>query len=632
MITIILLLLIIFIPSFYISIKKNIEVEKIVPCTIFSIILIIYLFGLINLLKFGVYFVFIIAIGSLVLLCINIIKNKVSVMDLIKTLFKPSIFLWIVGIIVFFFYYEGRMLIEWDEFSHWGDVVKMMYYNNIYNTNPASLSAAKAYPPVMSIFQYFVENISFTGYKEHYLFCSYQTFVFSLFLPFIKNIKWREIFKIIIIVIIIILAPILFFSIPFYYNSIYIDPFLGILFGYIMANIFINKTYNKFEIISISLALFALTLTKDVAPVLSLISILYVFFDLVIVNKNYKLINRKNFRSFLKKLKPVWLFLIIVVSSYLSWKINAMLNINDLFSSHPSTIKDVIKALLHYGGTYRVTVVDNYIYTLRNYRFLEMGNIYIITFVLIIFSILIYKNEKKSEKRKSLFGFLTVYLGELLYLFLMLILYILMFSEYEATHLASFNRYIGIYLIAILYFLVFITIFRSIEQKKYTNLIVMLFILLLNINIHNTLSYLKNFKKNNYNTQMVRKDYINSANSIRKKIDKKKKYKFYIIVQNSSGIDKWILRYEIRDILKEMNEGFNWSLGEKYDDDDIWTLNISKNEFKNILFKEKYDYVFLYRVDNKFINRYGSIFDYDKIKSGQLYKVNRSNNKIEIVN
>ena len=632
MITIILLLFIIFIPSFYIAVKKNIDVEKIIPCTIFSIILIIYLFGLINLLKFGVYFIFILAIGSLILLCINFMKNKVSVVEFIKTLFKPTIFLWIVGIITLFFYYEGRMLIEWDEFSHWGDVVKMMYYNNIYNTNPASLSAARAYPPVMSIFQYFVENISFNGYKEHYLFCAYQTFVISLFLPFIKNIKWREIFKIIIIVIVIILAPILFFSIPFYYNSIYIDPFLGILFGYIMANIFINKEYNKFQIISISLALFTLTLTKDIAPVFSLLSILYVFFDLVIINKNYKFINRSNFKLFIQKLKPIWIFLIVVVASYLSWKINAMININNLASSHPSTIKDVIKALLHYGGTYRVTVVDNYVSTLRNYRFIEMGNIYIITLVMIIFSMLIYKNEKKDEKKKSFFGFLTMYLGEFLYLLLMVILYILMFSEYEALNLASFGRYIGIYLIAILYFLVFITIFRSIEQKKYTSLIVILFILLLNINIPNTLSNFKNYKKNNYKTQMIRKDYIKSANYIRKKIGKNKKYKFYIIVQNSSGLDKWILRYEIRDILKEINEGFNWSLGEKYDDDDIWTLDISKKEFKSILFKEKYDYVFLYRVDKKFINRYGSIFDYKNIKSGQLYKVNRSSKKIEIVN
>ncbi len=79
MITIVLLLLIIFIPSFYIADKKNIDVEKIIPCTIFSIILIIYLFGLINLLKFGVYFIFILAIGSLILLCINFMKNKVSV-------------------------------------------------------------------------------------------------------------------------------------------------------------------------------------------------------------------------------------------------------------------------------------------------------------------------------------------------------------------------------------------------------------------------------------------------------------------------------------------------------------------------------------------------------------------------
>lgn len=636
MLTILLLILILFIPSFYISVKKDISIERVIPCTIISIVLIIYVFGLINLLKFGVYFVFALFILFTVLLIVDFIKGKIRCKTFIKVIIKPSICIWIICILGLFIYYNGRMIASWDEFSHWGDVVKMMYYNNIYNTNPASLSVARAYPPVMSIFQYFVENLSLSGFKEHYLYCSYHAFVISLIIPFIKDIKWKEIVKIILILMIVLLAPIVFFASPyFYYNTIYIDPFLGILFGFVIANIFITKEYDRFSIVSISLALFALTLTKDIAPVFSFICILFVFFKHVILDNNYKLlkkISKINIKRFFNKTKPLWIFLAVVTASYLTWKINVVLNVKGSSTGNPSTIKDVIDALLRFENTYRVTVVNNYVKRLSSYSFIKMGNIYSVTFVFILLSIIIYKNEDIKAKKHALFGFLSIYIGEVLYIFLMLVLYILMFSKYEALSLASFERYLGIYLIAILYFIIFITIFRSIEQKKYTSLIVLLIFIILNTNVSLVKNNFINYKEITYSTQVMRKQYSDAAKNIRSKVDLQKKYKFYIIVQNSTGAEKWMLRYEIRDILKEMNEGFNWSLGEKYSEGDIWTLDISKGEFKKILFKENYDYVYLYKIDDKFINRFGNIFDYDDIDSGQLYKVNRKNNKIEIVN
>ena len=220
MLAIIILIIALFSPSFYISIKKNIAIERVRPATIFSIILIIYVFGLVKLLKIGVYFVFLLVLLSLIANMVELIKDKKKFEALLKILIKPSIFIWISGILMLYFYYRGRMIVVWDEFSHWGDVVKMMYYNNIYNTDIASMSAVRTYPPIMSLFQYFVENLSFRGFQEHYLFCSYQAFTLSLILPFIKGIKWREFFKILLIIIIFLLAPTIFFNSAYYYYHI----------------------------------------------------------------------------------------------------------------------------------------------------------------------------------------------------------------------------------------------------------------------------------------------------------------------------------------------------------------------------------------------------------------------------
>ena len=635
MITTLLLILIIFIPSFYFYIKKNIDIERIIPCTIFTIILIIYILGLLNLLKFGVYLVFILSFLFLMLLIPVLIRKKQEVKEKIKVLLKPSILIWILAIIVLYFYYRGRMLTAWDEFSHWGDVVKMMYYNNIYSTNPASLSAASGYPPVMSIFQYFVQNLSTHGYNECLLFLAYQVFAISLTLPFIKNIKWKDVFKILLIIIVLIIVPTIFFATPYYYyNIIYIDPFLGILFAYILATIFVTKEYKDFDIISISLALFALTLTKDIAPVFSFIAVSIVFLNLIFGDRLYKTlkkINKKNLVVFFKQTRPLWIFLLVIIMSYASWKINVAFNVKETSLIGGSSIKDVILSLFSNEQTYRTLVINNYINRLSEYKFTEFGNIYMISSIMILFSILIYNKEKNDNKKKSVYSFSVIFIGEIFYVLLMLLLYLLLFSENEAVGLASFERYIGIYLTTILYFFTLITIYRSIEQKSYKNLLILLIIIILNANMPIVINNFIHNRSNKIITQDNRMKFIKDVEKVRSKVKKDEKYKFYIIIQNSRGAEKWILRYEMRDILRGMNEGFSWSLGKKYNDNDVWTLNVSKNKFKKILIDEKYDYVYLYKIDKKFVKLYGELFDCDKLKNRQLYKVDKRNIKLQLV-
>ena len=176
-------------PSIYFYLKYNKKFEEILPLTIFSIILIIYILGLFNQLKLGVYIVVILAIILYILSIINVIKNKKNLIKIIKNFLTPGFVLWCFAFLTLCLFYRGRMIIKWDEFTHWGDVVKMMYQNNFFSTNPNSLSAARAYLPSMSIFQYFFQVLSVDGFKESFLFISYQLFGISLFLPFFKNIK-----------------------------------------------------------------------------------------------------------------------------------------------------------------------------------------------------------------------------------------------------------------------------------------------------------------------------------------------------------------------------------------------------------------------------------------------------------
>lgn len=625
MMTLILIFLILLSPSIFYIIKHNKTFEKILPLTIFSIILIIYVFGLLNLLKLGFYIVIMLSLIYYILSIKELYKQK-NFKNLLKKLFTPGFVIWCIFYFLLFLFYKNRMLANWDEFTHWGDVVKMMYNNNVFSTNPISLSAAKTYPPNMAIWQYFFQVMKNSNFSEYYLFISYQLFALSLFLPFLKNVKWKDYYKILIIILVIILSPILIFK--NYYATIYIDAVLGMMFAHTLALIFTNKEYDKFSIIQIGLSLFTLTLLKDVAPLFSLICWGAIVVDIIFVKRNYKYIKKTHFKIFLKKIYPIFVFLFIIFGAYFSWKLNIVFSSEVGKSGNVSNIQTIIKNILSNDDSYMKSVVLNYINALSNYKIFIGFNVYVFSIIMILFCYLIHQQEK--NKYKSRITILILFAGELLYIFIMLLLYLMKFSEYEATILASYDRYIGIYLNAILFFVIFLIINNKNNEKIGKNLLILISFIIINIPINNFLSMICYNRNDIQNTINNRQEYIRSYNMIKNKIGENKKSKIYIIVQNSDGLDKWILKYSIRDILSGVNDSdyWSWSLGEKYSDGDLWTKNIDSNEWMDELIKN-YDYVFLFRVDEPFIKKYGNLFDNNKnIRDNELYKVNINTRKL----
>ena len=106
---------------------------------------------------------------------------------------------------------------------------------NDFSTNANSLSYFQSYLPAVSLFQYFFQVI-YGSFTESLLYVAYDILVVSLFIPFTKNIKWKDFWKIVTMVIIILILPVLFNDI--YYSQIYVDSFLGFIFGYSLISIF----------------------------------------------------------------------------------------------------------------------------------------------------------------------------------------------------------------------------------------------------------------------------------------------------------------------------------------------------------------------------------------------------------
>ena len=596
--------------SLYLFFKYEKRVEETLPYTFICIVLFLYIMGLIRLLKLGTYLIILLSILSYSYIIYSLIKKRNKKVTLLKLITPANIF-FVSIFVVLCIYHNGRLLTGWDDFTHWGDVVKVMHSINDFSTSSKSLSAFQSYLPGMSIFQYFFETL-LHNFNEGYLFISSQIFAFSLFLPFMKNITWKKVLNFIISVIITLLSFLVFYIT--YYKSIYIDCFLALIFAFNLGSIYLFKNnYNKENIIKLSLSLSMLVLTKDIGLFLAFICI-FIIFTITLVN------HIKNKQIIKKEYTPIFIFLLVIFSTYFSWKLNIRLSGATANWTNELDINFIIDSLLKRGNSYGVTVRNNYVNTFLNYSILRGFLSLNCTSTIIMFSLIfaVISNGKSSEKYSNNTLYLTSVICFYIYIFLLLILYLWKFDEYEAVNLASWQRYVGTYLQALLFLLIFIIF----DKNNKNHLIMVLIIIALGINPFKISEVLK---KDIGETIYKREPYILAEKQINEKLNGTKA-SIYFISQADSGYDYWAFKFTCRDHISYINTGMTWSIGEKYGEGDIWTKNINSTEWMNEL-SEKYDYVYIYNADNKFINEFGKLFE-SNIENNKLYKIDKINKKI----
>ena len=159
--------------------------EEILPITIMSIVLLIFVFGICGALYTGVIVSFVISIALYISSAIYVVKNK-RIKAFITGALTPGFLIFLLVFFAFSVFNAGKLASTWDEFSHWIDIVKAMTTVDDFGTNPQSLSTFKSYPPAMSIFQYVLQKIYLFvnpnhDFNEWRNYLAYQIFAFSPF-------------------------------------------------------------------------------------------------------------------------------------------------------------------------------------------------------------------------------------------------------------------------------------------------------------------------------------------------------------------------------------------------------------------------------------------------------------------
>lgn len=579
-----------------------------IPTAIFTFILVPYVFGVFNLLFVGVLASVVLAIVAFVLALIRGNKDG-SVKQLFAGLVSPAAVIFWVLITVSYSLTRAMQFHSWDEFSHWGTVAKAFFiFDSLSPYNPADL-AFRSYPPAVSIFQYFVNKVSF-GWFEGNVFWAYQILIFAALVPFAAKLVWRKPLAVAIAGLAFLVTPLMFFAA---YSQVYVDPILGVLFGYSFALVATSDLRTWATKLQLSVALAVLVLSKDSGLFLAAIVLVY-YLVRQVQTRQFTLENLKRPTGLLAILAPV----LPLVAANLSWSLLLSSQKIEKAFSQPLQASSIFDAFGGGGPAYFEQIRTNFGQAFLSKPIGEtlssIAIIIIFTLVLVaIFPLRIRDDESKLGFTPAI----TLIVGGVLYTVGLMVLYFFRFGEYEAVNLASFSRYLGTYWAGVAVFITAMLV-SAMGQKQDKNLLVAasagwLVFAMVVAPISNFFTLASN---PGASSQQLRSQFAPLAQQAQM-AGIEKGSKVWIIAQHTSGFEYWIYRYMI--LQAHVNQG-SWSIGTKSGDGDMWTTEMDQAEWAKQL--GDYEFVVFLSANETFMNEFGGIFkDQTQLNSTNTFKV-----------
>ncbi len=342
----------------------------------------------------------------------------------------------------------------WDSTRLWGAVPKALYYTEKLQLGKDALvyPFMQSYPPGMPLLGYFIE--SFNGdFLEWQLYLTYGAFVSSLFIPGIKKLSRKSIVILPITCLIILLIPCLVTSnggdSGFFYNSLFIDPVLGALFGY---GIFVSTNTNYKSVLStgrLIIVLIAITLLKDSGIMFAVA--LYIISVTVYCGRGKRLAH--------KEVALAVLALLCSLIAWESWKI--LLNKWQIYAGiknfYHSLDRSIISALLK-----NILKQPSFVWKTRG----EVAVVHFSLILVLLIELLTYIYVIKKSKVLDRRSFYTVMVIVLLFYGIFFVGYGLTFGE----TLPSFQRYTNTLTIAPLVYLFIVITNYKIETWEQTGI------------------------------------------------------------------------------------------------------------------------------------------------------------------
>lgn len=608
--------------------------EETLPLTCFTIVLVLYVFGLFGALKAGAYALFALSMSAWALCVFQLFRSRKLRLFTAKML-TP-------GFAVFLFLYtlimvlnRGRLATAWDEFSHWMDAVKSMYTRHSLGTDPLSQAAFPSYPPSMPLFQYFFLMVGRLlsqgpGFEEWRAFAAFQIFYVSICMPFFSQLSFRKPFGVIAAATGVFLVPLIYF--PGMYSEVYVDPFMGLLAGVALAMALGIHGRNPLDRAGFFLCCSTLVLLKEAGLFFALLAGgVYMADHLSFGHSQGKPVARS------RKWRVVELATVplCLVAAKASWRLNVYFSGASTQFDGKIDLQEFLRILNGETVNYRSSVLNNYMHRLLNSG-LSPGNTgvllnYVLLAVLtastLALLLIALANRGMMKRGTAVFSSLLLAAGLVLYAVGHCAAYMYKFSEHEAVSLASFDRYLRVVFLAFTLLALLITL-RLLSSDERLSLKLSAAILSLTV-AFTPLQSVRSFlsRSSVEGSVRMREPYDAFADFVMSRTEADAR--IYFVAQESSGYEYWVMRYLLRP--HTLNANFTWSLGTPFHEGDLWTREITVEEWMEELLQE-YDYVILYLTNLYFCeNFYEAFSDLGGIEDMTLLKVNRETGLLDAV-
>lgn len=614
------------------AVKYQKRFEEILPLTCISIVLLLFVAGLLGGLEIGVGLVIVLSI--LVYIHIYIAPNSCKMHNIKNCLLTPAFFVFI-GLYVFLHIGDyGLYAHNWDEFSHWMDCVKAMSQLDDFITNPASHSSFPSYPPGMALFQYFFQKL-YLGmnpgavFDEGRMYLAYQVLSLAMLMPFLKYLNRKQPIRNLLTGVAVFTLPLLFYS--NFYSSVYIDAFVGILAGSGFAMILISDYEDNLLSIKMAAICMCLVLAKDVGLYFAcMIGILYLVNCLIFTSSPGVAISERTMTNAVKAAFPLTGTLLVK----LMWK--GHLKSSGAFLQFGKKIDLLAYTkmfLLRNDRTYQQESVDNF----KNRFFEETFPIgdssiqisYFALFILLalllylVCRILIVRNP--SNRGRMIFSAWVVALQLLIYVYSLGATYISNFSENEAITLASYPRYMNIAYLSV-WVVLNVSAIKIIcayleESKRGMAAACLAGCLLVVSPFAMTAEFLSRDEMSR--SHIGRSAFDNIVNKINEYCSEDSKV--YVVSQNDTGWHYLNIKYYTRPI-ELSSEPYNSHFG---GEDTIWANIVAPGDLQSAWVND-YDFVVLFATDDYFRETYGELFtEPEKIIDQSLFRVNKETGMLE---
>jgi len=635
---------------------------------IVSVILVLYLFGLLNTvgsLLLGIYFIIAMTGVCLLFLIYEVLKDKTILLETQV----PQGCIMILSAIAFSLYVNlGRGLASWDEFTHWGSIVKTFFVYDALGT----IGLATGYgvigfagnPPGTSLFNYFFIRFS-SEFYEYPLFVAMNILYFSMIMPVIKDIFTKKhVLKQGVILFILVVIP-AHSNFVYLYITLLTDGVLGTLFGISFLYYFIYK-YEKsiYGLLITTAAIFMLALTKDTGFFLALGVIGVISADMVLFRRRQIMdfiSSQKNVAAKIKNITLLFLPLITVLFFRFSWStlfsragrampvsgVPNAITISDilaLFTGQLTQGQREVRWYFVFQG-----MLNRSIFRLEAINLDVTFAISCLLFSILVIAIAYCKNRDFNFVRMVSISALVL-AGAFIYQFMLLLTYVYLFYPRDiAFRICSYERYTHSYILGMKIFLIaffvmrddgqhskqkplreylsisgdilsikYMSLYRDffLSEKKGFLFIIAIFLL---ANLH-LAGFSTVLLSRIYTPNFTARPTLIAADYWRERLEDKS---VNLIAQDDNGYLFWVLHYELfpnASIRNEFVRSRSSNIASEYCEYNPSALIISSDEWGEFVIANNFDVVWVYRYNDSFINDFGHFFPYG-VQDNMVYEV-----------